>query len=112
MDHRDVEKTTFRTHHGHFEFLVMPFGLSNAPSTFQSLMNDVFWPHLRKFVLVFFDDILIYSKTWIEHIQHIRMVFQLLRDHHVFLKRSKCSFGKTQVAYLCHVIPDSGVEKM
>ena len=95
MDHRDVEKTTFRTHHGHFEFLVMSFGLSNAPSTFQSLMNDVFRPHLQKFVLVFFDDILIYSKTWVEHIQHIRMVFQLLRDHHLFLKRSKCSFGET-----------------
>ena len=95
MDHIDVEKMTFRTHHGHFEFLVMSFGLSNAPSTFQSLMNDVFRPHLRKFGLVFFDDILIYSKTSIEHIQHRHMVFQLLRDHHLFLKRSKCSFRET-----------------
>ena len=78
MDRQDVEKMTFRMHHGHFEFLVMPFGLSNAPSTFQSLMNEVFRPYLHKFVLVFFDNILIYSKSWSEHIQHIRLVFELL----------------------------------
>jgi hypothetical protein len=89
----DIEKTTFCTHHGHFEFLVMPFGLCNAPSTFQALMNDILDNYLWKFVLVFFDDILIYSRTWEDHLQHIRQVLALLQLNSVFLKKSKCSFG-------------------
>ena len=100
----DIANTAFRTHHGHYEFLVMPFGLSNAPATFQALINDVLRPYLRRFVLVFFDDILIYSSSWAEHLQHIAIVLNELRAHRLHLKRSKCSFGATFVAYLGHVI--------
>jgi hypothetical protein len=105
----DIAKTSFRTHHGHYEFLVMPFGLSNAPATFQALMNDVLRPYLRRFVLVFFDDILIYSASWAEHLEHVGIVLEALRAHHLHLKRSKCSFGATSVAYLGHVISEGGV---
>jgi hypothetical protein len=94
MHTKDIDKTAFRTHHGHYEFLVMPFGLSNAPATFQALMNDVLRPYLQRFVLVFFDDILIYSSSWADRLQHVSVVLNALRAHHLHLKRSKCSFAR------------------
>jgi hypothetical protein len=105
----DIDKTAFRTHHGHYEFLVMLFGLSNAPATFQALINDDLRPYLQRFVLVFFDDILIYRSSWAEHLHHISIVLNKLRAHQLHLRRSKCSFGAPSVAYLGHVISEAGV---
>ena len=105
----DVPKTAFRTRYGHFEFLVMPFGLTNAPAAFMDLMNRVFRPYLDQFVIVFIDDILVYSKTWEEHVQHLRIVLQTLREHQLYAKKEKCDFWLTEVKFLGHVISEQGI---
>jgi hypothetical protein len=105
----DEEKTVFKTYHGHFQFRMMPFGLTNAPATFQCIMNTVFAHFLRKFVIIFLDDILIYSPSWSDHLLDLRTVLDKLRQTKFFAKMSKCSFGQTQIWYLGHIISEAGV---
>lgn len=105
----DVPKTAFRTRYGHFEFLVLPFGLTNAPATFMHLMHETFRDYLDDFVIVFLDDILIYSKTEEEHDKHIRMVLDKLKEKQLYAKESKCEFWKTEVSFLGHVVSQEGI---
>ncbi|KAL0544440.1 hypothetical protein IC582_019555 [Cucumis melo] len=105
----DVPKTAFRSRYGHYEFIVMSFGLTNAPALFMDLMNRVFREFLDTFVIVFIDDILIYSKTEAEHEEHLRMVLQTLRDNKLYAKFSKCEFWLKQVSFLGHVVSKAGV---
>ncbi|GJZ13642.1 reverse transcriptase domain-containing protein [Tanacetum coccineum] len=105
----DIPKTAFRTRYGHFEFTVMPFGLTNAPAIFMDLMNRVCRPYLDKFVIVFIDDILIYSKTQEEHVEHLRLVLELLKKEKLYAKFSKCEFWLREVQFLGHVINGNGI---
>jgi hypothetical protein len=109
MEEQDIHKTAFQTHNGHYEWVVLPFGLCNAPATFQSLMNDIFRQHLRRFILVFFDDILFYTKTCQEHMECLQTTLEILRNNCMVVNFKKCSFGKQQVEYLGHIISAAGV---
>ena len=105
----DIPKIAFKTRYRNFEFTVMPIGLTNAQAAFMDLMHRTFQPYLDQFVVVFVDDILIYSQSEWEHEYHLRIVLQLLRDHQLYAKFSKCEFWLTEVRFLGHVVSASGV---
>jgi len=89
---------------GLFKWMVMPFGLCNAPATFMRVMNDLFRPFIDEFVLVYLDDILVFSKSWVEHVCHVKKVLDVLKKEKLFVKLSKCEFGKTSLGYLGHIV--------
>ncbi|GKC80670.1 putative reverse transcriptase domain-containing protein [Tanacetum coccineum] len=105
----DIPRTAFRTRYGHYEFQVMPFGLTNAPAVFMDLMNRVCKPYLDKFVIVFIDDILIYSKNKQEHEEHLKIILELLKKEELYAKFSKCEFWISKVQFLGHVIDSKGI---
>ena len=105
----DVHKTTFRTRYGHYEFLIMPFGLTNAPAAFMDLMNHVFRPYVDQFVVVFVDDILVYSKNSENHDTHLRVVLDTLRKEQLYAKLSKCEFWFNEVSFLRHIVLNEGI---
>ena len=109
MKDEDVLKAAFRTRYGHYEFLMMPFGLTNAPTAFMDLMNRVFKPYLDQFVVVFIDDILVYSKNKEEHEKHLHVILQTLREHQLFAKLNKCEFWLEQISFLSHVVSKDGI---
>nr|GEU65511.1 putative reverse transcriptase domain-containing protein [Tanacetum cinerariifolium] len=104
-----IPKTAFRTRYGHYEFQVMPFGLTNAPAVFMNLMNHECKPHLDKFLIVFIDDILIYSKNKEEHEEHLKLILELLKKDELYAKFSKCDFWIPKVQFLGHVIDSQGI---
>ena len=105
----DVQKTAFRSRFGHYEYVVMPFGVTNAPTFFMDYMNRIFWPYLDKFVVVFIDDILIYSKNREGHADHLRVVLVVVREYQLYGKLSKCEFWLKEVKFLGHVISTYGI---
>ena len=106
----DIEKTAFRTRYGSFEFVVLPFGLTNAPPTFVRLMNSIFHKYLDDFVIIYLDDILIYSKTKDVHLHHIELVLQLLHDNHLYVNKAKCEFGVDQLEFVGHIVTSNGIK--
>ena len=106
----DISKTAFRTPFGHYQFKVLSFGLTNAPATFQAAMNGIFRPLLGKCVVVYIDDILVFSKTHEEHAKHLRQVLQILQNQDFRVKLSKCEFAKSEVKFLGHVVGADGIK--
>ena len=106
----DVHKTTFRTRYGHYEFLVMPFGLTNAPTAFMDLMHRVFRSYVDQFIVVFIDDILVYSKDWENHDTHLRVVLETLRKEMLYEKLSKCEFWLREVSFLGHIVSEEEIQ--
>ncbi|KAJ0468921.1 putative nucleotidyltransferase, Ribonuclease H [Helianthus annuus] len=109
VQEEDIPKTAFRTRYGHYEFTVMPFGLTNAPAAFMDMMNRICKPYLDKFVIVFIDDILIYSKSQKEHCEHLHALLTLLRKERLYAKFSKCEFWLQEVQFLGHVVNHKGI---
>jgi hypothetical protein len=105
----DQWKTAFRTRYGHFEYTVMPFGLTNAPVVFQHLMNDIFREYMDEFVVVYLDDILIFSKDQETHDKHVRLALATLRKHGLYVKLEKCEFNKSSVVFFGYVISPDGI---
>jgi hypothetical protein len=110
MKDADIPKTCIRKRYGSFEFLVMPFGLTNAPSTFQAVMNDGFKEYLDEFVMVYINDILIFSRTAEDHLRHVELILARLRQHQLFAKLSKCEFNRASLPLLGHAAGQDGVE--
>jgi len=105
----DISKIAFKTRYGHYEYSVTPFGVTNAPGVFMEYMNRIFHPYLDQFVVVFIDDILVYSKSEEEHVEHLRIVLQILKEKQLFAKLSKCEFWLREVSFLGHVISKGGI---
>jgi Reverse transcriptase (RNA-dependent DNA polymerase) len=109
MRDTDIPKTCIRTRYGSFEFLVMPFGPTNAPSTFQAVMNNFFREYLDDFVMVYIDDILIFSRTEEDHFRHVKLILKLLRQNKLFAKLSKCEFHRNSLPFFGHLVGQNGV---
>ena len=109
MKAEDISKTAFRTRYGHYEYSVMPFGVTNAPGFFMEYMNRIFHPFLDCFMVVFIDDIWVYSKSEEEHVEHLRIVLRTLKEKKLFAKLSKCEFWLREVSFLSHVISMGGI---
>ena len=106
----DIHKTAFRTRYGHYEFMVLPFGLCNAPATFQRLMHEIFWEFLDEFLVIYLDDIIVFSKTEEEHLEHLRKVFEVIRKNQLYIQPEKCEFLAERVEFLGHFISADGIE--
>ena len=104
-----MHKIAFRTWYGHYEFLVMPFGLTNPPAAFMDLMNRVFQPYVDQFVVLFTDDILVYSKDWEDHDTHLRVGLETLTKERLYAKRSKCKFWLREVCFFKHIVSEEGI---